>query len=345
MAWEFIYETSNNSVLMIKQDGILEFVHLPIIALLGLLTNGLNVFIFLNKTMKDLSFKILLVSSITDCIYLILASTYFLKFCTTCQIKTSLYMQFYLIIVDDYMTSCLAFYCTLLDVLLSIQRYSVLSSNQSFTKKINYKRVMFILFFISLLFYVPVLFLNNIKITKYNDGNISYSIDESNDLPFSAKTANLILTTVRIFLALVILSIINIINVMNFSKRFKNKVFIDFNRKSFNINTIVIKPKQSIISVHNSKLKDMNANKNITLMVICGSFLNLVGIVPYFCFQICLQIENNCLFLDQFSYGFLMVSHGSNIFIYILFNKLFRKILFKYLKKICFCSFKIGSSK
>ncbi len=89
------------------------------------------------------------------------------------------------------------------------------------------------------------------------------------------------------------------------------------------------------------KAAETRASRNITLMVMGCCFLYLFGMMPYITVLIMnfLKIDFDFLhILKKITFFFLLLVHGSNIFIYFSFNNLFRLVLKEYFKKICFCS-------
>ena len=116
--------------------------------------------------------------------------------------------------------------------MLSLIRYSALK-NKEYLQSLNYYLVIGILFLISLIYYLPVLFFN--EIIQIIDRENRTSIDEfmviTNSLGLSLYgiTTPIILSTIRIVLAMFVLTGINIMNIIEFKKRysyrFNNKVF------------------------------------------------------------------------------------------------------------------------
>lgn len=209
------------------------FLILPVICIFGLLTNLTNIAVLLNHKMKDISYKYILVTSLSETFYLGLNSYIFIELCSNCPLYTSYFTQWYSIYIDNYLTSCLAIFCIFIDINLSLIRYSALK-NKEYLQSLNYYLVIGILFLISLIYYLPVLFFNEIiPIIDENENKTSMNefIVIANSLGSSLYgiTTPIILSTVRILLAMFVLTGINIMNIIEFRKRysyrFNNKVF------------------------------------------------------------------------------------------------------------------------
>ncbi len=82
---------------------------IPAICIFGFLTNLTNIAVLLNPKMKDISFKYILATSISDLIYydLILESYSFFVLCTDCPLHNTYFTQFYDFIVFHYIIPCM----------------------------------------------------------------------------------------------------------------------------------------------------------------------------------------------------------------------------------------------
>jgi hypothetical protein len=105
-------------------------------------------------------------------------------------------------------------------------------------------------------------------------------------------------------------------------------IILEINSPNPTNNRIVIKDKNKI-----------GSSRSITLMVIFQCILYTLGMFPYLIANILsyiLQSTSELTLFTNISYGFLYVSHGSTLFIYLTFNKQFRQVLFGYLQYIYF---------
>ena len=104
------------------------------------------------------------------------------------------------------------------------------------------------------------------------------------------------------------------------------------------INCPTVQP-QSMIEQQNGLMSirndcDIRASRNLTSMVIFQCFLYTFGMFPYLIAYILGYVLEQTANLEMFTditYGILYVSHGSTLFVYVSFNKLFRQVLLDYL--------------
>lgn len=186
---------------------------------IGVLTNFINICVFLNPRLNDRRYRYMLASSVTNVLYLSLAfSTIF----TTDDFKSSLkYSDVVYSIVFDYTSASLAIFRIFIEVVLSFQTFCKLT-NRTYLEKIPYKLILLILFITSLFFYGQIPFAYNIKSEWHNSGYLEYQKEEN---LFSKSTLGtsitIIQTTIRLFLAVFVLTVLNVINLIEFKKRFK----------------------------------------------------------------------------------------------------------------------------
>lgn len=147
---------------------LLPYVHMPLLCLFGVLTNALNILVFVNHQMKDVSFKYMMAISISDLFYLAILSISFISYCDDCSINRKYSLQMYVFYLDQYLTRCMAIFNILAEISLSIQRYMVLI-NKPFIKKRTHKWLLLILFLFSLVYYFPMLFFKHIVYNEYQN--------------------------------------------------------------------------------------------------------------------------------------------------------------------------------
>jgi hypothetical protein len=138
--------------------------------------------------------------------------------------------QLFKIIANNYLASSLALFSNIVEIYLSIQRFFILTNKNSL-QNISYKLVISIIFFISALYYLNVLFCYDIIGYEFTFGNkiiiTTYSTalsDYSRSLAGKAITFSFVLF--RIFLSTFVLPAINIINLILFRKVFRRKLEI-----------------------------------------------------------------------------------------------------------------------
>ena len=99
------------------------FLLIPAICIFGFVTNLLNIAVLLNPKMKDISFKYILATSLSDLLYLTLSGYSFVELCSDCPLNNSYFTQIYIIFIDSFFTSCLAIFCIFVDIFLSLILY------------------------------------------------------------------------------------------------------------------------------------------------------------------------------------------------------------------------------
>ena len=107
-------------------DSELNYSHLlpiPLICLFGILTNILNIAVFLHPKMKDVSFKYMLALAVSDVLYLSFLSASFIIYCKNCVASQTVGYVIYFIVIFYYLTGSLALFDILIENFLSIQRY------------------------------------------------------------------------------------------------------------------------------------------------------------------------------------------------------------------------------
>jgi len=208
---------------------------LPSLAIFGFLTNLISIIVLLNPKMKDISFKYLLATSISDLSYLFLCSYAFVYICPDCPLGNTYFTQIAVIYSSNYLTSVLAIFNIFLAIYLSLIRYSILK-NKKYFQSINIYLVIASLFFISLIYYSPVLFFskiipiiqqdihNNITVIENNNDYIEYKVIKTSvGASLYGKVTPIILSVIRLILAILIETSINIMNVIEFRKRYSNR--------------------------------------------------------------------------------------------------------------------------
>ena len=308
-------------------SGTFSYLIFPILCIIAVLTNSLNVTVFINPKMKDTSFKYLLCISISEVFYAGISTFIFVTFCDHCQINKSYSVQVY-IIYQALIARTLALFCIFCDVVLSIERYMILK-NKKFLKPHWHKYVIFSLLVISFLFYFPLHFSKEI-IPIYNNNTTNMTLIDNSYKLVSTEFGKSIIGKIllinasvfRLFFGSILLTIINVMNLYEFKKRYQNRQSAAL-RYTVNNNS-------------NQTNRNLEASKNITLMVIWSSILFIFGNTPVIIINILQFILDpnsfQLVLVYRISVALIYFTHSLNFVIYFLFNKLFRKILFRYFR-------------
>jgi hypothetical protein len=205
-----------DNVHRLKEAGWTFF--MPPLCFIGLLTNIINIIVFSNKRLRnDKLNQYLLVHSITYFFYLLFC---FFSFMIRCQ---TLWAKMYELYIFNYFTSSLAIFCVLIELFISIERYLIVSNRKPIRDRfIRTRTLLTSLFVFSILFYLPNLFMDDIKHKKIADGfnstslKIIYNVESSEfGKSHAGKMITLILSATRTVLFLVLFTIINTMTMSN----------------------------------------------------------------------------------------------------------------------------------
>jgi len=284
-----------------------------------MITNGLNTAVFLNSKMKNTTFKFMLAISINDFFYLLFCVFTTIIFCENCSsIRYTYFFSLYLLIVANFLGPCLAMFTIFTDIILSIHRFYIITNKKHWiwTKP---KWILFIISVISIIFYLPLLFLKRIDANE-NILEFTNSISEY---------VYLSIHIIRFILSVIVLSILNIINFYKYKSMNYNKLGI-MKRLTLDAN--------QRFSIGNN-FKEIKLNRKMSLMVITICIISIIGNLPYFLHKI---FETNLIikidwinYFELFALSVLFLSRSVSIFVYFYYNKMFYSILIKYFCKNC----------
>jgi hypothetical protein len=205
-------------------------IFLLIVAWLGSFSHIINIVILLSPELKDISYKFMLANSVNNTFYLLLCGIYDFFICKNgCEkIDKPLLLIIYFIVIDEYLTSCMAVFNLLIQIFLSLQRI-FLVLNKSYLQNISLIKSILILASISLIFYSPILTIQRIELSHPNATSnahmpLLYSIVHTHfgETAFGQSVPT-VLSSLRIFLATILLSIVNIINFIAFKRYFEKR--------------------------------------------------------------------------------------------------------------------------
>ena len=128
------------------------FESLPFICVFGVITNIINIIVFLSPKLTDRSFRYMLANSISCIIYLgfFIIDFWVLKeFCADCEISKTKYSQIFFFLVDDYFSSVCAFFCIITDLVLTLERLFIVK-NKNYLSRYDYKYILFFCLLFSL---------------------------------------------------------------------------------------------------------------------------------------------------------------------------------------------------
>ncbi len=189
-----------------------------IVSIFGVVTNLLNIFVFLSNraNMKHQIFTFMLAISSVDLAYCALLTYKSWSTCEICQLYTVYFTQLYTIIVFDYITSCLAIFNILIDIIVSFERYLIVV-NSRYLRRISTQAVIWFVGVFSLLYYSPVLFMKSIEAIE-NSSESFRLVLTSFGKSILAKIVLIVLQSVRIFLSVLLLPTINILTAVQLKR-------------------------------------------------------------------------------------------------------------------------------
>ena len=300
-------------------EDIIRLIPIPLICIMGMITNGLNTAVFLNSKMKNTTFKFMLAISINDFFYLLSCVFITIAFCENCSsIRNSYFYSLYLLIVANILGPGLAMFTIFTDIILSIHRFYIITNKKHWiwTKP---KWILFITFLISIIFYLPVSFLKIINPDK-------------NILEFTHTLSEYVYLSIHIIRFILSVIVLAILNIVNFYK------YKSMNYKKLGIMKRLTLDANQRFSIGNN-FKKIKLNRRMSLMVITICIISIIGNFPYFLHKI---FETNLIikidwikYLELFALSVLFLSRSVSIFVYFYYNKMFYSILIKYFCKNC----------
>jgi hypothetical protein len=207
------------------------FNELTFIAACGMLTNLVNISVFLNPKLKEKSYSYMLATSVSNFFYLsLLFVAHMFIFCL-CSVGESYFAAVYVIIIVDYLTSSLAVFRICVEIMLTFHTYCILAYKKRI-ESISHRLIIVTLFLLSLVYYSPVLFLKNINENIHPDGSVTYSPDLN---PFGQSLASQViivtLQAIRLILENVVLAFMNFLTIIKFRQRFLQRKIVQINFK------------------------------------------------------------------------------------------------------------------
>jgi hypothetical protein len=244
---------SNNSLfyddidIKFNIDHLFTMIDIPV-TIFGTFTNLVNIIIFSHKTFKDKIFTYLLFHSTAEFLYLFMMNFIPFPYCgvycdfTVRNSRISILIE---LVIDDYLTSCLAIFNILLEVFISLQRYSLLSSISCF--RFNFLNmnsspyyVLIIIGIISLLYYLPIFLI--FEISQIDDTMIpnrlkmngeKYFVKTSTQFSIEHESVQeyfeFIVNFFRGPVCMAMLTLINLLTLLKFRKQIKKKIKIKSN--------------------------------------------------------------------------------------------------------------------
>jgi hypothetical protein len=322
---------------------------LPIISIIAAILNFLSAFIFARHQFRQNKiYNFLIANSIIDGILLLSIAIYSLSKCQNlCDWTKSSIVGFFESTYRIYIGRSLKFLSVLMSVTITFYRYSSLRGHNWVSKKISLKIIIIFLSVLSLIFFVPTLYINR-GFILVNLPGLGSSFNQSS--PFqnaiSSKLAlNKFIVSVIIYTAnivtLLIMVVLNSMLIYHLKTKMKQKE-INFSSIGTYQSLLATEGKENDTLIKIGKVRLKAQGKKLTLMII---FLSIVFFIDYILITTAYTISTlfikssimiRVLFLAI--YFVEIICFCSNIFIYYHFNNLFAykfKMFFKNLYFFC----------
>lgn len=192
-----------------------------VITSFGIVTNIVNIFVFMSSQLKDLTYKYMLAKSIINCVYLLLSFlNVFFIYCSYCPVTFSYLSNLYAIWISFYIIGCLGIARILIEIALSLRIMFILK-NRTWLNGVSHQIIIvgIVVFSLGFFAYKPFGFL----IQYIPEFNIYYLVYTNFGQSRTNSLLSIIQQTFRIILGVGVVTIINIINLVRFRKRFKDR--------------------------------------------------------------------------------------------------------------------------
>jgi hypothetical protein len=215
----------------------------PIIKLLRLIsivTSMISLRVLLSRKLKGDTYTILGVISIGDFAYssLMLFYSTLSYFCAglMCNNEFNYLFLLFFIIISEYVTSCLALFNIMTETYLTYMRLKSLTNarlGNVKSKKMKTKRIILIIFTISFVVYVPVLFSYKIEDEKSSQLSYPFYVNKLSKTKFGKtklqKAILMTLSLARIIFVTIVLLFLNMWTMINFRKYMEKKADLKSN--------------------------------------------------------------------------------------------------------------------
>ncbi len=161
--------------------------------------------------------------------------SFYVMICFHDSVKTDsplyYYLQFFYLALSEYFTSVLALTNILIEVYLSLQRIFALNK-KIFIQNRHFKTVLLVIALISIIYYIPVLFVSNIQgrthsSLKHNRSIVVFVIGKTGfGNSYAGKFTVKFLTLCRIILVTFGLCVLNTITIAKYSKYLRAKNYL-----------------------------------------------------------------------------------------------------------------------
>ncbi|CAF0999487.1 unnamed protein product [Brachionus calyciflorus] len=338
------YSTRSNSLQL-----FINIYLLPVVSLIGFFLNVICVLVYRKILRKkpEILYKYLYINSISNSLAMFIDMFAPMALCgNDCKISQTYSAQFFYLYGFIYLADVFETFSSLIDIILTIDRYDQLTNKLRFLRKVSYKLIILFLFLISLIYYIPFILKKKIVQLSYpenekcfNTSEEVYILAQSN---FGKSKFGIYFILIQLILSevfvLCIMIIFNVLLLISLNRHIyltsiENKRL--YSRVLFSIREMAdgnISMEDDCLIRNSISLQNQNrSNFRLTLMIISMSILNLFGnspIVILYTIGIFYSIDpvlnNNLVALSNLLAVFTFTCY---IFVYYYFNNLFRASL------------------
>lgn len=196
---------------------------LPSICIFSIVTNSINIIVFIRLRSQNPIYKFMLINSITNFVYSFICSFVFLMKCGQfCKQEKTLISRVYEIYLFYYLSNVLDIFNILVELLIATQRYTIVS-NKIMPVKIPIRFILFFLLTFSALYCLPVLIWEEVIIKVNSFSQEAMSESSRADLDHTYKILFGILSSIRCLFFLTLLIFINLFTLLRFKSQVKQK--------------------------------------------------------------------------------------------------------------------------
>lgn len=335
------FNSSTNNVYSFQI--IINLFLLPLISSIGFLLNFLCVLVYwrILRVNNDVLYKYLCINSISNSIAMLIDTFSPLALCgDNCRISQTYSAQLFYLYGFIYFADAFETFSSLIDIVLTVDRFAKVSNRLKNFRKISYKIIIFILLLISLLYYIPFILKKEIVSSSIVINNVTYGVYRLAPSEFGKTKFGLFFILIQLILSevFVLVVMINFNVLLLFSLKDNIYPIKKENKRLMNDLTSCNKNDESLnenqLFAQNNSLQEQKQNKTdykVTLMIISMSVLNLLGNSPsviIYTISIFYTIEpaliNNLLALSNLS---TVLTFTCYIFVFYYFNRIFRNTL------------------
>lgn len=194
----------------------------------SILTNLINIAVFLHPKLKDTSYKYMLLISISNFFYSLFSFiNNITSTCTTCSTIGTFFAAFASLYLSLYAAAVLAFFRTTTECTVALYTYCILTNHAWLTPRVNsYKLIATGMFLFAATLYSFTLFGISIGGVVDANGNTQFSsIRNSFALSQYYSNFSIAVNSIRLSLVAFVLTALNILNLIEFRKRYKTRIF------------------------------------------------------------------------------------------------------------------------